>query len=275
MKDSIKLIAVDMDGTLLRSDKTVAPETIADIKAALEKGIDVAYCTGRGIAEMREFFHSLPMIRYAVCSSGAVIYDVWEDRIIYKNGVPQPYVRQIVELAEKYKAMPHFLTDRESIVSAGDLDHMEDFHMEVYKTMYQHCSRTVEDMKKESLNFSYVEKVNIYFRTVEDREEACGSLKDLPLDLSLSENTTLEMTAPNTNKGTGLEKLSEYLDIPLSRTAGVGDNYNDTELLKTAGFAAAMGNAIAELKDLSDHVTADNDHNGVGQVIRFILEKNL
>lgn len=275
MKDSIKLIAVDMDGTLLRSDKTVDPQTITDINAALEKGIDVAYCTGRGIAEMIDFFHSLPMIRYAVCSSGAVVYDVWEDRILYKNGVPQPYIRQIVELAEKYKAMPHFLTDRESIVNASDVDHMEDFHMGVYKSMFQEISRQVDDMEEESLSHSSVGKINIYFRTVEDREEACGSLKDLPVDLSLSENTTLEMTAPNTNKGTGLEKLAEYLDIPRSQTAGVGDNYNDTELMKAAGFSVAMGNAIREIKDLSDHVTADNDHNGVGQVIRFILEKNL
>ena len=274
MKDPIKLIAVDMDGTLLRSDKTVDPETAADIKSALQKGVNVAYCTGRGIAEMKDFFRSLPMIRYAICNSGAVVYDVFDDRIIYKNGVPRPYIRQIVELAQKFSAMPHFLTDRESIVSASDIEHMEDFHMGVYKPMFLEISHRVEDMAAESLLHSSVGKINIYFRTVEERKEACGLLKDLPVDVSLSENATLEMTAPNVNKGAGLERLAEYLNIPLSQTAGIGDNYNDTELLKTAGFSVAMGNAIGELKELSDYVTADNDHNGVGQVIRIILEKS-
>ena len=75
MDKLIRLVAVDMDGTLLRSDKTVDPQTIADIRAATECGIRVVYCTGRGSAEMQEVFRLLPMIRYAICNSGAVRSD--------------------------------------------------------------------------------------------------------------------------------------------------------------------------------------------------------
>ena len=72
MSEPIRLIAIDMDGTLLRSDKTVDPQTAEDIRTAAEKGIHIAYCTGRGTAEMQDTFRALPMIRYAVLTSGAV-----------------------------------------------------------------------------------------------------------------------------------------------------------------------------------------------------------
>ena len=107
------------------------------------------------------------------------------------------------------------------------------------------------------------------------REKRAGyeELKHLPLEVTLSENTTLEMTAPATNKGTGLERLAAYLQIPMTQTAAIGDNYNDVDMLKAAGFSIAMGNAAAEIRELCDHVTADNDHNGAGQAVRFILQR--
>ena len=270
MTDSIKLIAVDMDGTLLRSDKTVDPQTTADIAAAVEKGLQVAYCTGRGLAEMQEVFRTLPMIRFAVCNSGAVIYDRVEDQFIYRNGVSHPYICQIVDMALQYHAMPHFLTDRESIVNRADAAHMADFHMGVYQPMFRSIARMVDDMAEEGTRHSAIAKINIYFRSVEDRAKGYEMLKHLPLQISLSENTTLEFTAPSINKGTGLVRLSEYLDIPVQQTAAIGDNYNDIEMLEAAGFSIAMGNAIEEVRKICDYVTADNDHNGVGRAIRSV-----
>ena len=274
MCDIIKLIAVDMDGTLLRSDKTIDPKTIDDIRNAIDKGIQLAYCTGRGTAEMQDTFRKLPMVRYAILTSGAVIYDRAEDRFIYRNGVSHPYTEQILDTAARYKAMPHFLTDTESIVSESDVFHMTDFHMGIYQPMFQQIARKVSDMKAEGLKHDTIAKINIYFRSVEDRREGYETLKHLPLQVTLSENTVLEMTAPGTNKGSGLERLSNCLGIPISQTAAIGDNYNDIEMLKAAGLSVAMGNAAAEIREMCDHVTMDNDHNGVGHAIRSILQYN-
>lgn len=263
-----------MDGTLLRSDKTIDPRTAEDIQSALEKGIRTAYCTGRGPAEMQDVFSALPMVRYAVCNSGAVIVDREENRFVYRSGVGHPYIRQIVELAAGYHAMPHFLTDRESIVNASDITHMADFHMGVYQPMFCSISRRTADMAEEGMQHDSIAKINVYFRSAEDRKQVYDRLSQLPLQVSLSENTTLEVTALSTNKGTGLQRLAEYLEIPMEQTAAIGDNYNDIEMLKAAGFSAAMGNAPAEIKDLCDFVTEDNDHNGAGRAIRFILDNN-
>ena len=272
MNGPIKLIAVDMDGTLLRTDKTVDPQTSDDIRTAIEKELMVAYCTGRGTAEMRNTFRDLPMIRYAILTSGAVVYDCAEDKFIYQNGIVHPYIEQIVDIADRYSAMPHFLTDRESIIAEKDVSHMADFHMGIYQPMFQKIARRVKNMAAEGMRHKAISKINIYFRSVEDRNENYEVLKHLPLQVTLSENTTLEMTAPETNKGTGLERLANYLRIPISQTAAIGDNYNDIDMLKAAGFSVAMGNAAAGIRELCDYVTADCDHNGVGQAIRFILQ---
>ena len=272
MNGPIILIAVDMDGTLLRTDKTVDPRTADDIRTAIEKGLQIAYCTGRGTAEMRNAFRDLPMIRYAILTSGAVVYDCAEDKFIYQNGIVHPYIEQIVDIADRYSAMPHFLTDRESIIAEKDVSHMADFHMGIYQPMFQKIARRVKNMAAEGMRHKAIAKINIYFRSVEDRNENYEVLKHLPLQVTLSENTTLEMTAPETNKGTGLERLADYLRIPISQTAAIGDNYNDIDMLKAAGFSVAMGNAAAGIRELCDYVTADNDHNGVGQAIRFILQ---
>ena len=259
MSKSIKLIAIDMDGTLLRSDKTVDPLTAADIRTAVENGIQVAYCTGRGTAEMQDTFRDLPMIRYAILTSGAVVYDRAEDLFIYQNGVNHPYIEQILETAARYDAMPHFLTDRESIVAEADISRMADFHMEIYQPMFRQIARKVSDMAAEGMRHDAIAKINIYFRSAEDRNEGYEALKHLPLQVTLSENTTLEMTAPETNKGTGLNRLAEYLHIPMSQTAAIGDNYNDIDMLKAAGFSVAMANAAPSIRELCDALTADND----------------
>lgn len=274
MKLPIKLIAVDMDGTLLRSDKTVDPETAADIQTALDHGILTAYCTGRGVAEMQDIFPLLPMIRYAVCSSGAVIYDREEDRCLYTDGIRHPLIGRIVETAARYAAMPHFLTERESVAAASDVCRMADFMRGVYQPMFERLARQVPDMAQEAERYSVIPKINIYFRTLEDREKGYAELKDLPLQLTFSEDATLEMTAPGTDKGSGLARLAAGLHIPLEQTAAIGDNYNDIEMLSAAGFSAAMGNAVPKLLATCDYVSADNDHNGVGSAIRRILEMN-
>ena len=74
-RKNYRIIALDMDGTLLTSDKTIAPDTVRDIRAASERGIHVVYCTGRAVPELKLYFDMVPMMRYAVCSAGALVYD--------------------------------------------------------------------------------------------------------------------------------------------------------------------------------------------------------
>lgn len=262
------LIAMDMDGTLLSSEKKLLPQTLADLNWAYEKGVILAYSTGRALVEMDEFFEITPMIRYAICYSGAIIYDCMENKVIYRKEVPSDCFDTIISVAHKYDAMLTFLTETESIVSSADINHMDDFHMGVYQPMYLKVTRQVEDMTVESKSHESITKINIYFRNQEDRQRGFKELEDLPLTFALAEETSLEMNAYGVSKGAALKTLSSLLNIPIESTMAIGDADNDRDMLTTAGIAVAMENGRDDIKAIADFVTIDNDSNGVGFAIR-------
>ncbi|WP_044959408.1 Cof-type HAD-IIB family hydrolase [Butyrivibrio sp. WCD2001] len=262
------LIAMDMDGTLLTSDKKILPETLDDLSLVADKGVHLSYATGRALVEMKEYFEITPMIRYAICYSGAIIYDCMAKKVIYRKEVPSACFEKIVEVADKYNGMLAFLTEKESIVSSADINHMDDFHMGVYQPMYLKVTRQVDDMAAESRKHNFITKINIYFRNQEDRHRGYEELKDLPLTFALAEETSLEMNAEGVSKGAALRTLSSLLDIPIEETMAIGDADNDRDMLTTAGISIVMLNARSDIKKLANYITKDSDHNGVGFAIR-------
>lgn len=271
MKNAYKLIAVDMDGTLLQSDKTVHEDTVRDIQAAVDGGIPVVYCTGRAVVELEPYFAVLPMMRYAVCYSGALVYDSAERKDIYRAEIAREYIEKIVRTAAEYKAMPHILTENDSIVSSSDIQHMDQFRMGVYQPLFLKVATQVESMEEEAKRYDSIPKINIYFRSEEDRSRAYEELKALPLTFAFAEKTSLEMTAEHVTKATGLAQLAKRLGVTLGETVGIGDADNDRAVLGSVGFPVAMGNANDEIKAICKYITADNDHNGVGAAIQYLM----
>ena len=263
-----KLVAVDMDGTLLMPDKEIHPNTIQDIRSAVEQGIQVVYCSGRAVAELLPYTSVLPDIRYAVCMSGAVIYDCSEKRSLAVSTIDNCFVRRILETAETLGGMIHFLTESESIVCGKDLDRMDEFHMTAFQPTFRKVARTARSMREEIESHTGIPKVNIYFRNARDREAGYKALSRLPLTFAFAEETSLEMTAEGVTKASGLVWLCDYLGVPMEQTIGIGDAENDRAMLHAVGFSVAMGNAEPEIRQLCDAVTADNCHNGVGKAIR-------
>ncbi len=272
MEKQIRLIAVDMDGTLLRSDQTLDPETLRDLRYAADRGMEIVLCTGRAPAEMRDFDGLLPMVRYAVCSSGALVRDLKEKKSICRFEIGQTLIVKAMKTARKYGAMPQFLTEEESVVSAADILRMKEFGMGAYQDLYLRTARQAESMEAESRLHASVSKFNIYFRSGGDRAAAFEELKDLPLTFAFSGTSALEMTALGVTKAFGLMVLAEHLGIPAAQTAGIGDSDNDRPMLEAVGLSAAMGNASAEIRNSCGMVTEDNDHNGAGKAVRRILE---
>ena len=268
-----QLVAIDIDGTLLTSDKTIHPDTIEQINEASKKGIYIVYCSGRAPAEMKDIIKLLPSIRYGVCMSGALVYDFKEFKTIYANSISKEDVKKIIEAAKEDDGMIQFLTDKESIVRKDQITHMSDFNMGVYQPMYLKIAKTVEDMNIELEKHDFIHKVNIYFHSIQARQKAYEKIKNLSLSFSFGEKTALEITAKNVNKGNGLSELSNYLGINNKQIIGIGDADNDLIFLKMVGLPIAMGNANENVKSICKDITDDNDHNGVGKSInKYCLE---
>ena len=130
-----QLIAFDMDGTLLNSNKQISPETLNAIKRATDAGKTVILCTGRNLAELNAFTEIIPGLHYLDCVSGACVYDLKEKKTLYSQALDPGIVKKLMEFGMEEGAMIHVLSER-SIIQKDQQSHMADFHMGIYQTMF-------------------------------------------------------------------------------------------------------------------------------------------
>lgn len=268
-----KLAAFDMDGTLLNSGKQISDTTKEMIRRAAKEGKIIALSTGRGLAELYEYLDQVPEVRYLDCTSGAMVYDCHEKKVIVRRAIAVPHMKKILEIARREDVMIHFLSTR-SIVQKSKLEEMEDYYMGVYKPMFETVADQCEDIYQFYMDHPVpMEKCNIYHHTTEERAITEERIKaaDLPVVMVHSEVTSLEITAEGVNKGAGLLALCRHLDISPEETIAVGDADNDREVLQAAGLAVAMGNASEHIRAMADVVVADCDHDGCAEVIEKYL----
>lgn len=276
--EQYKLIAFDMDGTLLNSQKKITDKTCDAIQKAIDAGIIVILNTGRCVAELEEYMDVLKNIQYINSTSGALVYDRKSDKDIYSSALDVDTVKAILDIVSSKNVMIDFLT-RESIVQRDKIEKMEQYRMEVYRDMFERVTVKWEDICGQYLEKPFpVAKLNIYHTSEEARNYTRQRIEELQLGVEMvnAETTSLEISAKGIDKGIGLEKLCQYLNISLSQTIVVGDADNDIGAMKKAGLAVAMGNANERIKELADVMVADNDHDGCREVIeKYIFAKDI
>ena len=133
MNKTYKLIGLDMDGTLLTSNKNILSDTQNILKKAAISGKYISLSTGRGLAELSDYRRELSFVQYGILVSGAVIYDLKKEKIIHRNYLDKNVVKQILNVGKEEGAMIYFLADGKSIVQKDQAAHMADFHMGVYQ----------------------------------------------------------------------------------------------------------------------------------------------
>lgn len=256
-----KLVAFDMDGTLLNSEKKISDKTVEAINKAIDAGKIVILNTGRCPAELKEYREVLPRLRYVNCVSGALVYDYEEERSIYESPLSEEEVKTLIQISKETDEMVH-LMGITSVVEKDKVPHMNDYYMGVYQPMYEEVTTKVDNIYDYYVGNPYsVHKLNIYHHSKAARYHTRKAIKA----------TGLEMNAKGVDKGTGLKQLCHHLGISIEETIVVGDADNDKEALETAGLAVAMGNAKESIKEISDVIVSDNDHDGCAEVIENYL----
>ena len=261
-----KLLALDMDGTLLNSEKKISPVTSQAIYDLLKKGVAVVLSTGRGLAELKDYSEELKPINYGILISGGMVYDFTKKKPVTRHPLDTEKALKLLEGANAERGMVHILTVEKSVVREEDIQNMKDFRMEIYQGMFDRVTTRCNDFEK-FIRENEILKFNIYHRSPESRLRNVKRFENLNLTSEFAEETSLESSPKGITKASGLVELCEYLKINLEETIAVGDAYNDIEILKTAGLAVAMGNSIDEVKKIADFVTDDNDNDGVAKVI--------
>ena len=182
-----KLLALDMDGTLLDSRKQVLPKTAAALEHLAATGVAVAFSTGRGLAELSDYVPNLPFIKYGSCISGGLVYDFSNQRTVFAHPFETKLALEVMALARQEAPMVHILTTTQSVAATEALPHMADFHMGIYQDMFDRICTPVDDMPAFArANEGAVCKVNLYHRSAESRERTRARLEEAGLAVQLA-----------------------------------------------------------------------------------------
>ena len=273
----IKMIGLDLDGTLLNTKKELTDHTRRVLAEAIDAGILVLMATGRPFTGIPEELRTFPGIHYALTSNGARVLDTDHNKILIEQLLPMESAKKALRIFEKYDTLSEIYFDGQGYADAAKLDNVGKYHHDPNMWNYVRTTRiAVPDIwdviAKENRN---MDKVQALFADMDERAAAwkeLSELKELELVGSLSYN--IEINAAGVNKGTALVALGEMLGIPRESIMACGDGDNDVHLLREVGFGVAMANAQPKVKDVADYITASNDEDGVARAIeKFALHR--
>ena len=267
-----RLIALDLDGTLLNSRKEIPEETVRAIRTVCAAGKTVVFNTGRAVSELTEQIALLPEVRYAVFASGAGLYDIRERKYFGLHAIPAHQARRIMSLARTKDVMPQIVLPDADVIQASHMEQLEHFNMGVYRPLYEKAMTLVPDIHAfaESCR-EPVLKLNLYHADPAERILSRRQLETRELELVYSEISSLECSAEGVSKGSGLERLCRLLELPPESCIAVGDADNDIPMLRSAGLGVAMGNAPDYVKTAADRIVSDLDHGGCAEAIMLLL----
>jgi len=273
----IKLIALDVDGTLMSSRNELLPSTVEALQEAAAHGIQIVLSTGRMLSECRELLEQLPMIRYAVTCTGAQTIDLRDGSTIGRKSLTADDLRLLCSHLWDLDVLLQVFDDHDGLMhnDARCLAEAERFCAPGLAKAIRRYHAPEDDLK------AYVEryegptnKLHMYFATAADKQTAVERTNGLPYDFADTCATDLEIMPLGVDKGLGLRQLTEHLGLDRSEVMAIGDGGNDEGMLRYAGLAVAMGNANDYVKSLCHRVTDDNDHDGVANAVWAVLEES-
>ncbi len=270
---SYRMIALDMDGTLLNGKLEIHPDIIESLRYAKEAGKEIVVATGRSLSEIAQYKEELKDARYMILESGAVVYDCFEEKILFSKTLEEETIRKLMNVYHKKDVMIHIFSNAYSYIEKCKLDNLGKYQMELFRDTFENHCRIFDDVDTFIEDHLHeIEKINFYHGTTEDQLDSNEQLKDVDITKVLLSGVSIEMNEKGVHKALGIQKLCEYLNMSVEDVIAVGDSDNDLEILETVGLAVAMGNANERVKKIADVVVSDNEHCGVKEAIdKYLL----
>lgn len=273
----IRLVAADMDGTLLNRDRKITKYTQDVIKKAMAQGVYFVPATGRAVNALPPELKEMEGIRYGIFSNGATIYDLQEEKVIYRNHFELKRVLELMDFLKQFDLMESVSLNGQSFANREEMENIDYYELDSNtKAIVQGSRVLVDDLKSfVEEQATTVEKTTLLFKTMEERQRAADALKEIEdIQFSSSLPKNLEISKKGCNKGDGLIHLAKALGIKKEEIMSCGDADNDKELLESAGLAVVMENGLDSMKAIADYITATNQEDGVAKAIeKFVLSK--
>ena len=266
-----KLIASDLDGTLLDNSACVSRENLDAIAALSKMGVHFVPCSGRTFSELPAVLKENENIRYVIHSNGAVVFDTKTGKRIL-NCLSNELCRKVLDILNSFKTHVTFRMNGKCYVDARFQDAASwDFYnvCEAHRTVVRDYAIYLEDFNEKSYGADNVEVLVAFFHDHDEKLSCIEKLKKEPRIhvVELDENN-IEVVCSTAGKGNALISLCALLDIDISETISLGDSGNDISITQTAGLGLAMSNAFDSLKAVADEVICSNEEH----VAKYILE---
>jgi Cof subfamily protein (haloacid dehalogenase superfamily) len=280
----IRLVALDLDGTLLDSEGRISDANLHAIRACIDNGVEVVASSGRAYNGLRTEELGNAGVRYGITVNGAAIYTIPEKHCLYEEAMTPEFGASLLrEVMRRDVSFVAFI-DGIGYTDAYQEQDIKRLPLSEATRRYIHSSRTFVDSTLELILEKQlpVQKITMnFYKDADgnyiDREELRQYFASIP-DVTLVSGgfNNLEVTLSDVTKGNGLRKLCNILDIPVEAAMGVGDSGNDLSLLQAAGVGVAMANAEPEILKAADFITRSNDQDGVAYAIdRLVFGANV
>ena len=270
-----KLVACDLDGTLLNDNSSVSKENLKAIEKINKSKIIFALVTGRTLFEIPQELLECDDIRYIIYSDGAVAYDKKNSEIFYKY-ISTDDALKLYNLLNKYDTMIELYENGHPVTDIKKLNIKSYDYYNIdknYQPVIEKTRTGVENLEKYIKENSKIEIFNIFFKHLEERDECAKIPKnDFDICVTTSMDNNIEIMAGGVSKGKALERLCNHLRIDSRNVIAAGDSLNDLSMLDYAGTPLSAGNAQQYVKEYTGNTICTNNEHIAKYILENILE---
>ena len=284
-----KLVAIDLDGTMLNSYGIVTEYTKKVIKETIEKGTDVIIASGRPIDSIQTIAKEIGSNKYFIAGNGAMVYDIEKDQVIYEKYMSKQKILEIIKLCEENSISYNVYTDKTILATSLKYNvlyyHKENLKKEenkktninIISDMYEYIKNneeekflkiTVCDDNKSIFNsvirkLKKIENIDVLDVSHMSRKIIKQGTQDIPIEYYYT-----EISRKNVDKWYALEYLINEINISKDEVIAIGDNINDKKMIETAGMGIVMQGSTPVVTDIADYITDSNNEDGVAKALK-------
>ena len=267
-----KIIASDLDGTLLDSNAEISRENLNAISELSSRGVYFVPSTGRTFSEIPEEIRTNENIRYYIYANGSTVYDKQTGKRI-TNCISNEVGKRVIGVLNKYKIHKTYRQGGECFVdSAFQSEEMWDKYNVCmpHRVVVDAFSVYLDDFEEKMLAADEVEVYSIFFEDLAEKQKCKGELAEIE-EIAIAEVSehNIEIFSKYAGKGSALLILADILNVSHSETMSLGDSNNDASMIQVAGLGLATENACDSLKEIADGIICGNDEH----VVRYVINK--
>lgn len=286
-----KLVAIDLDGTMLNQYGIVTQKTKKAIQKAQEKGIEVIIASGRPIDSIKTIAKEIKSEKYFISGNGAIIYDIAKNEIIYENTLKKQKTLDIIKICEENSIYYNIYTEKEIIAKSLQCNvlyyHKENAykeeenktHINIVENIYEYIKNKDEKIVKITIcdgnqaifnsimrKLKEIDEIEVLDVSHMSRKMIKQGTEEIPIEYFYT-----EISAKNVDKWNAIEFLKEKMNITTQEIIAIGDNMNDKKMIQNAGLGIAMGQSHPHIKEIADQTTESNIEDGVANSLNSIV----